>query len=101
MTSKQIVQKSPSSKKESVVQISKAKAKAKAKAKTKVKARTDLKSDTISADERLKMISEAAYYLAEKHGFDPNNKTQDWLEAESMVEAALSESRLSYNETSH
>ena len=36
-----------------------------------------------------RMISEAAYYIAEKRGFTPGDPDQDWLEAEAAVRAAL------------
>ncbi len=43
---------------------------------------------TISQDDRDVMIREAAYYLAEKRGFqgDPHD---DWVEAEKQVDAQL------------
>jgi len=31
------------------------------------------------------MIAEAAYYKAEKRGFEPGYETQDWLEAETEM----------------
>ena len=43
----------------------------------------------ITAEERSQMIAEAAYYRAEKRGFDPEGQVQDWLEAESEVDAIL------------
>jgi hypothetical protein len=36
-----------------------------------------------------RMISEAAYFLAEKRGFDPGGALGDWLEAELQVRKAL------------
>jgi hypothetical protein len=36
------------------------------------------------------MISEAAYYLAEKRGFLPGRAMEDWLEAELQVKDLLS-----------
>jgi hypothetical protein len=35
------------------------------------------------------MISEAAYYLAEKRRFEPGRALGDWLEAELLVKKAL------------
>lgn len=32
-----------------------------------------------------KAIAEAAYYKAEKRGFDPGFETQDWMEAEMEI----------------
>ncbi len=34
---------------------------------------------------RLAMIAEAAFYLAERRGFDPGHELDDWLEAERAV----------------
>jgi hypothetical protein len=35
------------------------------------------------------MISEAAYFLAEKRGFSGGNPCDDWIQAESQVDAIL------------
>ena len=35
------------------------------------------------------MIAEAAYYHSEQRGFDPGHELDDWLAAESQVDAAL------------
>jgi hypothetical protein len=35
------------------------------------------------------MISEAAYYCAEKRGFETGHELEDWLEAEAQMEALL------------
>jgi len=35
------------------------------------------------------MISEAAYFLAEKRGFEPGRALDDWLEAELNVKEVL------------
>lgn len=34
-------------------------------------------------------ISEAAYYKAEKRGFEPGYEEQDWLEAEKDIKSCL------------
>jgi hypothetical protein len=34
-------------------------------------------------------ISEAAYYRAERRGFDPGHDLEDWFEAEREIERAL------------
>ena len=34
-------------------------------------------------------ISEAAYYKAEKRGFEPDHDQQDWLEAEKEIRSCL------------
>jgi hypothetical protein len=33
------------------------------------------------------MIAEAAYYYAEKRGFEPGHELEDWLEAEAGIDA--------------
>ncbi|MEW8508591.1 MAG: DUF2934 domain-containing protein [Candidatus Thiodiazotropha sp.] len=42
-----------------------------------------------TAEERFEMIATAAYYIAEKHGFDPERSTQDWHQAELQIDAKL------------
>jgi hypothetical protein len=42
-----------------------------------------------SEAEVLEMISEAAYYRAEKRGFSPGLEHDDWLQAEAEVMARL------------
>ena len=39
--------------------------------------------------QRIDMIAEAAYFIAEKHGFDPRRTTQDWQQAERQVDEML------------
>jgi hypothetical protein len=41
------------------------------------------------AEDRLEMIAEAAYYRAERRGFEPGHEIEDWLEAEAAVDAAI------------
>jgi hypothetical protein len=50
-----------------------------------------LESTGITPEERSQLIEEMAYYRAEKRGFSPEGQLQDWLEAESIVDAMLSE----------
>lgn len=40
-------------------------------------------------EERWKMISDAAYYIAEKRGFVGGDPAQDWSEAERQIEEYL------------
>ena len=40
---------------------------------------------TLSAQERERLIAEAAYFRAEKRGFAPGCELQDWVEAEAEV----------------
>lgn len=39
----------------------------------------------ITADQKADLISEAAYYLAERRGFAPGASMDDWLEAERQI----------------
>jgi hypothetical protein len=48
-------------------------------------------AEEVSAKQRYRMIQEAAYYRAEKHGFDPGRAMQDWLEAEQEINGLLQE----------
>ena len=43
----------------------------------------------VSAAERYKMIQEAAYYKAERRGFEPGWEAQDWAESEREIDALL------------
>lgn len=43
----------------------------------------------IEPENRLAMIAEAAYFRAERRGFDPGHEVSDWLEAEAAVDAAI------------
>ena len=44
---------------------------------------------TISAEERRRMIAEAAYYRAERRGFVGGDPIEDWLTAEAELEGRL------------
>jgi hypothetical protein len=39
------------------------------------------------ADERHRMIAQAAYYMAEKRAFEPGRELDDWLAAEHEINA--------------
>ncbi len=43
----------------------------------------------IAADERRAMIAEAAYYRAERRGFEPGYELDDWYGAERDIDRAL------------
>lgn len=43
----------------------------------------------ITPERRIEMIATAAYYIAERHGFNPQRADQDWREAELQIEAEL------------
>lgn len=45
----------------------------------------------ISAGQRQQMIAEAAYFRAERRGFDGGDAVRDWCEAETEVDARLRE----------
>jgi hypothetical protein len=47
------------------------------------------KPAVVSPEERDAMIREAAYYKAEKRGFDPHYDAQNWEEAAREVDAKL------------
>ncbi len=42
-----------------------------------------------SAEERARMIAEAAYYLSEQRGFAPGHEVEDWLAAEQQVDTRI------------
>ncbi len=43
----------------------------------------------IDQELRRGMIAQAAYYRAERRGFEPGHEAEDWFAAESEVDAAL------------
>lgn len=43
----------------------------------------------VGPGQRAALIAKAAYYRAEKRGFAPGHETEDWLAAESEVDARL------------
>lgn len=45
----------------------------------------------VSAGQRQQMIAEAAYFRAERYGFNRRDRTVNWLEAEAEVDARLSQ----------
>jgi hypothetical protein len=63
-----------------------AKARKKRDKQTKKQLNNSTKAPAISALQRAEMIAEAAYFIAEKHGFDPARSTQDWQEAERQID---------------
>jgi hypothetical protein len=64
----------------------KASAGAKAPAKTRGGAGGD--TTAVSPEERYRMVQDAAYYIAEKHGFTGDNHAF-WLQAEQEIDAKL------------
>jgi len=45
---------------------------------------------TLSAEERYRMIAEAAYFRAEARGFQGGDPLEDWLAAEAEIDRAHS-----------
>jgi hypothetical protein len=43
----------------------------------------------VGPEQRAALIAQAAYYRAEKRGFEPGHETEDWLAAEAEVDATL------------
>lgn len=69
----------------------KAPAKAAAKPRKKAAAETTLvqKPSAPSLEERQRWVATAAYHKAEKRGFAPGYEVQDWLEAETEIDALI------------
>ncbi len=67
------------------------KSKKKSPAPIKVGQKKSAQAATVMSAERQHMISEAAYFLAEQRGFSPGDELGDWLEAESQINASLSQ----------
>ena len=55
----------------------------------KPKKPTKSKKSIVTPEERLKMIAEAAYYRAERVGFDGSDAHRDWLESEEEINEML------------
>ena len=47
----------------------------------------------VSAEQRLAMIREAAYFKAEARNFAPGNDDQDWADAEREIDELLAKAR--------
>ena len=45
--------------------------------------------DRVSQEVRRQMIAQAAYFIAERNGFDGTHQLSDWLAAEAEVNASL------------
>jgi hypothetical protein len=48
----------------------------------------------VAADLRRALIAEAAYFMAEHRGFEPGHEIEDWLCAESRIDAAIAYGKL-------
>ena len=59
----------------------------------RIKRKTNKQRSSVSsvafAIERYRMIEEAAYYHAEKRGFQPGHEILDWLETEKDIDSHL------------
>ncbi|MGH8702841.1 MAG: DUF2934 domain-containing protein [Burkholderiales bacterium] len=49
----------------------------------------------ISPEERERLVAEAAYFMAERRGFEAGREVDDWLQAEAEVNRRLGGSRSS------
>ena len=54
-------------------------------------ASTPAVASRVSADERRRMIAEAAYFKAARRGFAQGDPNRDWIEAEAEIDAWLIE----------
>jgi len=45
----------------------------------------------VTHEQRLQMIAEAAYFIAEHRGFEPGHDMDDWIAAEGEVNAMLAQ----------
>lgn len=61
-----------------------------AKKASPAKASPAKKNAGISAEQRYRMIAEAAYYIAEKRGFAPGDPSKDWADAEAQIRGMFS-----------
>ena len=55
----------------------------------------------VTAEQRWRMIADAAFYRAERRGFSPGGEVNDWLEAEAEIEALLAKPKSSNSKRSH
>jgi len=65
------------------------KSKTTAAKKVTARAKKSDKNPTVSPEQRYQMISEAAYFRAEKRGFVGGDVARDWLEAEAEIDSIL------------
>jgi Protein of unknown function (DUF2934) len=49
---------------------------------------------SISSDGRQSMVAQAAYFRAERRGFEPGHEVEDWLAAEREVDDLLQQAEL-------
>lgn len=58
-------------------------------AKSRTKSKPAFGAVAAPADERSRMVAEAAYYRAQRRGFAPGSQLEDWLSAEAEVDKVL------------
>lgn len=46
-------------------------------------------ANKMNPEQRWRMVAEAAYYKAEKRGFQGGDSARDWIEAEAEIDAQL------------
>src|SRR4051794_18549566 len=56
-----------------------------------VPARRQAMGSDVTAEQRQRMIAEAAYFRAQRRGFENGNSTQDWLAAEAEIDRAVAQ----------
>lgn len=47
-------------------------------------------AEILNYQQRYQMIAEAAYHIAEKHDFMPDNELEHWLQAENQIDSWIS-----------
>lgn len=50
----------------------------------------------VSAEQRYKYVEVAAYYIAEKRGFDGGSNDEDWVQAEREIDRLLAEGKINH-----
>ncbi|OIQ84747.1 hypothetical protein GALL_334250 [mine drainage metagenome] len=53
---------------------------------------------TIPEFMRIRYIEEAAYYIAERHGFESGRAWDDWLQAENSINAQIKNKKIAYSQ---
>lgn len=56
------------------------------------KSSTEKPSPQVSSEDLQRLVAEAAYYRAQKRGFEPGYELQDWVEAEAEVKRLIGRS---------
>jgi hypothetical protein len=62
---------------------------------------SELAEVEITPEERYDMIAEAAYYRAQKRGFEGDEHLRDWLEAEQLIDNQLHKATTKQAEVTH